>query len=53
MRLDFECVICGRTATATVPDEETDDQDRPLRTLRQCESCSMETIWIETSATHR
>lgn len=47
MRLDFECVVCGETATARVRAEEAEDQDRPLRTLRHCETCAMETIWIE------
>lgn len=47
MRVDFECVICGETATATVRDAESDDRDRPLRTLRECDTCGMETIWLE------
>lgn len=46
-RIEFECVICGRTATASVAEEAIESQDRPLETLNECETCSMETIWLE------
>jgi predicted RNA-binding Zn-ribbon protein involved in translation (DUF1610 family) len=45
MSVEFECVVCGDTATATVPDEARSD-DGPLKTLRDCPNCEMETIWI-------
>lgn len=47
MELEFECIICGEAATASVSAEATESRDRPLRTLNRCEGCNMETIWIE------
>jgi len=48
VNVEFECVICGRTAVATVDAEETPDGDAPLRTLRDCPTCEIETIWLAT-----
>jgi predicted RNA-binding Zn-ribbon protein involved in translation (DUF1610 family) len=45
VRVEFECIICGDTATATV--DAATDGDGPLRTLRECPTCGIETIWIE------
>jgi len=45
VNVEFECVICGETATATVDDAASAD-DGPLRTLRDCPNCEIETIWI-------
>lgn len=47
MQVTFECIICGDTAVATVNDDETRDSDGPLRTLRECPTCTIETIWLE------
>jgi DNA-directed RNA polymerase subunit M/transcription elongation factor TFIIS len=47
MNVEFECVICGKTATATVTDEDAGSGDEPLETLHDCPNCGMETIWIE------
>lgn len=46
MRVEFECVICGDTAVATVEEDDV-DAGEPLETLRDCPNCDMETIWIE------
>ncbi len=48
MQVEFECVICGKTAVASVDEDEADSSDRPLETLRDCPDCEMETIWVET-----
>jgi hypothetical protein len=45
VNVEFECVICGETAVATV-DEEALNSDGPVRTLRECPDCGIETIWI-------
>jgi len=45
--VEFECIICGDTATATVPAEERQPDEEPLETLRECPTCKLETIWIE------
>jgi endogenous inhibitor of DNA gyrase (YacG/DUF329 family) len=45
VRVEFECIICGRTATATV--DAAANGGGPLRTLRECPTCGLETIWIE------
>lgn len=47
MNVEFECVICGETATAAVDGEEAGSGDDPLKTLRDCPRCGIETIWIE------
>jgi hypothetical protein len=46
VNVEFECVICGATATATVDDDAASADDGPLRTLRDCPNCEIETIWI-------
>jgi hypothetical protein len=46
VNVEFECVICGATAVATV-DEAATDSDEPVQTLRECPDCGIETIWIE------
>jgi DNA-directed RNA polymerase subunit M/transcription elongation factor TFIIS len=48
LRIEFECVICGRRAKASVSEADIESADRPLETLNECDTCSMETIWIET-----
>ena len=48
VNVEFECVICGSTATATVSETEADIDDRPLETLRDCRICELETIWVAT-----
>lgn len=45
MQVEFECVVCGDTATATVDDSEA-TADGPLRTVRDCPNCGIETIWL-------
>ena len=47
MKVEFECVICGNTATATVDEADISSEDNPLETLRDCPNCGIETIWIE------
>lgn len=47
MNLEFECIVCGRTATASVREEVQESHERPLETLNHCDNCEMETIWIE------
>ncbi|MEF8774069.1 MAG: hypothetical protein V5A37_05065 [Halobacteriales archaeon] len=47
MNVEFECVVCGDTAVASVAEEEARAGDGPLKTLRDCPNCGMETIWIE------
>ncbi|MFB6354667.1 MAG: hypothetical protein ABEJ92_11350 [Halobacteriales archaeon] len=47
MQVEFECVVCGHRAVATVRDDDAADRDRPLSTLRDCPDCGMETIWLE------
>ena len=48
MKIEFECIVCGHTAQASVSEEDLDRNNRPLETLQDCENCDMETIWIET-----
>lgn len=50
MEVEFECVICGKTATANVSEEDANSTERPLETLRDCPNCDIETIWIESRA---
>lgn len=45
MTVEFECIVRGRTASATVETDAT--SDGPLRTLRERPSCGLETIWLE------
>lgn len=47
MNVEFECIVCGETAVATVDDEAASD-DEPLETLHDCPNCGIETIWAET-----
>ncbi|ERH01786.1 MAG: hypothetical protein J07HN6_01344 [Halonotius sp. J07HN6] len=47
MNIEFECVVCGRSAAATVADEQAESDDEPLKTTRECPACGIETIWIE------
>ena len=47
MNVEFECIICGDTAVATVDDEEVPDDDGPMETLHDCPNCGIETIWVE------
>lgn len=48
VKAEFECIVCGETATAAVDGEATPSDGEPLRTLRECPACEMETIRIET-----
>jgi len=47
VNVEFECVVCGETATAGVPEEAAAEHDGPLETLRECPNCELETIWVE------
>ncbi|MFB6359818.1 MAG: hypothetical protein ABEH59_00685 [Halobacteriales archaeon] len=47
MQVDFECVVCGQTATASVSEADLEATERPVETLNHCENCGMETIWLE------
>jgi DNA-directed RNA polymerase subunit M/transcription elongation factor TFIIS len=47
VKTEFECVICGEAATAAVNEEAARPDDEPLKTLRECPNCEIETIWIE------
>lgn len=47
MKVEFECIVCGETASATVDEDATPDDGEPLKTLRECPNCSIETIWME------
>jgi DNA-directed RNA polymerase subunit M/transcription elongation factor TFIIS len=47
MQIEFECVVCGRSAAATVADKQAGSDDEPLKTTRECPDCGIETIWIE------
>ena len=47
MQVEFECVICGETATATVDKAAASADDVPLKTLQDCPNCGIETIWME------
>jgi DNA-directed RNA polymerase subunit M/transcription elongation factor TFIIS len=47
MQTEFECVVCGRSAAATVADKQAGSDDEPLKTTRECPDCGIETIWIE------
>ncbi|ERH10516.1 MAG: hypothetical protein J07HX64_02291 [halophilic archaeon J07HX64] len=47
MEVAFECIICGETAVATVSDSQVGPADEPLRTVRECPDCGIETIWIQ------
>ncbi|MEF8887742.1 MAG: hypothetical protein V5A30_08035 [Haloarculaceae archaeon] len=46
MNVEFECIVCGETAVATVDEEEIASDDGPVKTLRECPDCGIETIWI-------
>ena len=48
MKIQFECIVCGRRETASVREEDLESDDRPLETLHDCTLCGMETIWLET-----
>ena len=47
MNVEFECIICGETAVASVNDDGVSDDDEPMETLHDCPSCGIETIWVE------
>lgn len=47
MRVRFECVVCGDTAFATVAESAPRSGDKRLETLRDCPTCGIETIWVE------
>lgn len=47
VEVEFECVICGQRATASISEDDLDSRERPLETLNHCENCDLETIWIE------
>lgn len=47
MKVEFECVVCGETATASVSEKDVESNERPVETLNYCENCELETIWIE------
>jgi predicted RNA-binding Zn-ribbon protein involved in translation (DUF1610 family) len=47
VNVEFECVICGETATARVDEGDASSGEDPLQTLRDCPNCGIETIWIE------
>jgi len=46
VNVEFECIVCGETAVATVPEEEIGSNDGPVKTLRECPDCGIETIWV-------
>jgi predicted RNA-binding Zn-ribbon protein involved in translation (DUF1610 family) len=45
VHVEFECVVCGETATGRVDDEAV-PEDGPIQTLRDCPNCGIETIWL-------
>jgi predicted RNA-binding Zn-ribbon protein involved in translation (DUF1610 family) len=47
VNVEFECVVCGERAVATVDEEQRDSNDGLLKTLRDCPDCGIETIWME------
>jgi hypothetical protein len=47
VKVEFECILCGERATATVADDARAASDDRLETLRECPNCDIETIWIE------
>jgi len=50
MQVEFECIVCGREAAATVDEAAVPTDDGPLRTLRDCPACGFETIWVSSAA---
>ena len=47
VKVEFECIICGETASATVSREDVRSDDGPTKTLRDCPHSDIETIWME------
>jgi len=47
VNVEFECIICGETAVASVDGDGVPDDDEPMETLHDCPSCGIETIWVE------
>jgi predicted RNA-binding Zn-ribbon protein involved in translation (DUF1610 family) len=47
VNVEFECIVCGETAVASVDEEEIPDDDEPMETLHDCPNCGIETIWVE------
>jgi predicted RNA-binding Zn-ribbon protein involved in translation (DUF1610 family) len=47
VNVEFECIVCGETASATVREESVRSEDGPLKTVRDCPNCGIETIWME------
>jgi len=45
VKVEFECVVCGQTATASVSEGDLESKERPVETLNHCENCELETIW--------
>lgn len=48
VRVEFECVVCGQTAVASVSKADVEASDCHLETPHDCPNCEMETIWNET-----
>lgn len=46
MQVEFECVVCGERATASV-DEDDVSEEGLIETLHDCPNCGIETIWLE------
>ena len=47
MRVEFECIICGEIASATVAADNAPSDAEPMKTLRDCPNCQIETVWLE------
>jgi len=47
VQVEFECIICSESAVATVDENDAQSDGEPLRTLRECPNCNIETIWLE------
>jgi len=47
VNVEFECIVCGETAVASVDEEAIPDDHKPLETLHDCPNCGIETIWVE------
>jgi hypothetical protein len=48
VNVEFECIVCGETAVASVDESEVPDSDEPMETLHDCPTCEIETIWVAT-----
>jgi len=48
VNVEFECIVCGERAVASVDEDELPDDDEPMETLHDCPTCGIETIWVAT-----